>query len=269
MRIWYQYPAPLSPFRTVVLDLVTGAIDRVRRPDTEVIVQPAARGAKSTRVYALDLVTIHTAAEIVRALRKSEQEGFDGAVIGQSLDPGLFAAKEMLNIPVTGIGESAAHFASLWGETFGIVTIPTPPGYPPTKYPSIHQRNIQRYGLGSKLVASESLDMPLDEMTAQIQSGRHDLILTQFEAAARKCYERGAEVVIAADTIISVVLLKENFLVMPGTGVVVVDLVTSGIKMIESLVDLHRSLGVVRSRAGVYALPTGDDLASIGDSFDL
>ncbi|MCS7002079.1 MAG: aspartate/glutamate racemase family protein, partial [Dehalococcoidia bacterium] len=248
-----------------VFDLVRHAIDAARRPDTEVVVQPARRGAPSTRLYAMDWTNLLTAAEMVDALQGAEREGFDGAVIGQSLDPGLFVAKELLNVPVVGILEAATHFAALWGERFGVVTIPMPEGYPQAKYYANHQRNIARYGLDGKLAAMDTLAMPLETLTARIQAGQHDEILTRFDEAAQRCVARGADVVIAGDTIISVVLVKEQVL-SPGSYVVV-DLVSSGVKMAECLVDLRRAFGVVRSRAGVYASPSAEDRAAVRDAF--
>ncbi len=267
MKLWYQYPAPLSPFRSVVFQRVIEAIDLVRRPDTEVVVQPARAGAPKTALYAFELVNILTAAEVVAGLRRAESQGFDGAIIGQSLDPGLFAAKELLNIPVAGILESATHFASMWGERIGIVTIPPPAGFAPAKYQAYHRRNIERYGLGGKLAHVDHVNMNLDDLTAKIQAGDHDEIITKFGEAARRCLDHGAEAVIAGDTIISVVIVHERENVVAETGHVVVDLVTSGVKMAESLVDLHRALGIVRSRTGTYAQPGDADLATIDSAF--
>lgn len=269
MKIWYQYPAPITPFRSVVFQNVINAIDLVRRPDTEVVVQPATRGAPSTRLYALETVKLYTAIEMVSRLRTAQSEGYDGAVTGQSIDPGLMAAKETLDIPVVGLMESASHYAAMFGERFGLVTIPTPDGYAATKYPAEHQRAIHRYGLGSKLVGVEPMVMNLDQMTKDIQGGKHDEIVTKFQEAAQRLYDRGADVVIGGDTIISVVMVAERALVIPGTNQIVVDLITSAVKQVEGLVDLHRALGIVRSRAGQYGLPTPEDLDATVRTFGL
>ena len=267
MKLWYQYPAPLSPFRTAVFELVREAIDLARRPDTEVVVQPARRGAKSTGLYAFELVGLLTAIEVVERLRDAEREGYDGAIVGQSLDPGLDVAKELLDIPVVGILESAAHLAAMWGDRIGVVTIPPPEGSPPSKYQQYHRRNLERYGVGAKLAGFDHVRMPLADLTAQIQAGEHAEIVAQFHAAAERLHERGADVVIAGDTIISVVLVHERALRVPSTGQAIVDLIGSGVKMAETMVDLHRAYGIARSRGGGYARPSEDELGAIVDSF--
>jgi allantoin racemase len=267
MKLWYQYPAPLTPFRSVVFERVREAIDLARRPDTEVVIQPARRGAKSTGLYAFELVGLLTAAEVVERLRDAERDGYDGAIIGQSLDPGLDIAKELLDIPVVGLLESAAHLAAVWGDRIGVVTIPPPAGYPPAKYQNYHRRNIERAGLASKLVGFDHVRMPLAELTAKIQASDHDEVVTQFHEAARRLHERGADVIIAGDTIISVVLVHERALRVASTGQAIVDLITSAVKMAETMVDLHRALGIVRSRGGSFARPSADELRAIAESF--
>jgi Asp/Glu/hydantoin racemase len=48
--------------------------------------------------------------------------GFDAAVIACFGDPGLDAAKELLDVPVLGISEAAFHAACMLGRRFGVVS---------------------------------------------------------------------------------------------------------------------------------------------------
>ena len=48
--------------------------------------------------------------------------GYDAAVIACFGDPGLDAAKELLDVPVLGISEAAFHAAAMLGRHFGIVS---------------------------------------------------------------------------------------------------------------------------------------------------
>ncbi len=48
--------------------------------------------------------------------------GSDGYVIACFGDPGLDAARELVEVPVVGIAEAAMHVAVLSGRTFGVVT---------------------------------------------------------------------------------------------------------------------------------------------------
>lgn len=48
--------------------------------------------------------------------------GYDAAVIACFGDPGLDAAKELLDVPVLGISEAAFHAAAMLGRRFGVVS---------------------------------------------------------------------------------------------------------------------------------------------------
>src|SRR5580765_9111047 len=94
MKIWYQYPGPVSPFRKdVVFGAVTAVIDRVRRPDTEVEIVPTQRGivawSQWTTKYAQNLSN----QEIIDTVSQADGAGYDAAIIGISSDAGLQEAK--------------------------------------------------------------------------------------------------------------------------------------------------------------------------------
>jgi Asp/Glu/hydantoin racemase len=60
--------------------------------------------------------------QLLQRVIDAEAEGFDGAVIGCSSDPGLEDAKKLVNIPVTGPFEAYAHTAPAFGKTTIIAT---------------------------------------------------------------------------------------------------------------------------------------------------
>ncbi len=56
------------------------------------------------------------------AALSSHRGQYDAAVIACFGDPGLDAAKELLDVPVLGISEAAFHAASMLGRRFGVVS---------------------------------------------------------------------------------------------------------------------------------------------------
>lgn len=62
------------------------------------------------------------APEVIRLIRQAELDGYDGAVIACFGDPGLYAAREVVDIPVVGIAEAAMRTAGYLGRTYSIVT---------------------------------------------------------------------------------------------------------------------------------------------------
>lgn len=76
-------------------------------------------------------------------------KGCDAVIVGMSLDSGVWAAREFLNIPVIGMTEAALHMASLHGNrigllVFGSVTQP-------------YREMVEAYGYACKLGAIEAL----------------------------------------------------------------------------------------------------------------
>lgn len=270
MRIWYQYPGPVSPFRKdVVFKSVHGIADRVRRPDTEIEIFPTNRGATAYGAYTTKYTSNLSNQEIIDTISQAGDAGYDGAVIGVSGDSGLQEAKELLSIPVVGLTEALCHFMNLFGEGFGLVINPT-------KNASSRARGIQnrralvsRYSSLDRLIGIEEVDMPQERYLDDLNSKNHDEILTKFEEASRKLIDRGAEVVAGGDTILSMALVENNVFTIPGTGAVVADPITSAIKLIEVLVDIHKSFGIVRSRAGAYAGAPPEIIAAVRENFGI
>ena len=268
MKIWYQYPGPVSPFREgVVFGSVMSVLDSVRRPDTEVTIVPTARGITSWGDWWTDYVRKMSDQEIVDTVADAPDRGFDGAIIGMSSDPGLNEAKELLSIPVVGLMESAVHYATLWGETFGVVTNAFDEGAPMGKRYRHRRHLLETYGVYDQCVGMLPIDMPQPKYLADLADRNHDEILTRFEKLSRDLIAKGAEVIIAGDTVLSMAATEHGLYEIPGTGAPVVDLMTSAIKLIETLVDIHRVRGTVRSRAGAYAGPSRETVAKVRETF--
>ena len=270
MRIWYQYPGPVSPFREgVVFGSIRAVLDRVRRPDTEVTIVPTARGITSWGDWWTDYVRKLSDLEIVETVAGASEAGYDGAIIGMSSDPGLHEAKELLDIPVVGLMEAATHFATLWGERFGVITNAFDEGVPLGKRYRHRRQLLATYGVLDRCVGMLPIDMPQQKYLDDLAAQRHDEILMRFERRARQLIDEGAEVIIAGDTVLSMAVTGANLFEIPGTGAPIVDLMASAIKLVETLVDLHHAFGIVRSRAGAYAGPSKETITRVRETFGL
>lgn len=271
MRIWYQYPGPVSPFRKdVVFAAVHAVIDRVRRPDTQVDIIPTRRGLAAFNKFGTTYSTNLANQEIIDSVTHAAEQGYDAAIIGVSSDAGLKEAKELLPIPITGITESAVHYATHWGERFALICNPSSGT---TNARNRHLRNrtaqLTAYGVIDQCVDIVEMDMPQQEYLDDLANRRHDTILSTFEIQARRLIDEGADVIIAGDTILSMALAEHNMFEIPGTGAVVVDLISSAIKFTESLVDIKNAFGIVRSRAGSYTGAPPEIIAGVRETFGI
>ena len=60
---------------------------------------------------------------MLKNVHRAVREGFDAFLIGNIADPGLQEAREIADIPVLGLCESALHVACMMGASFSLVTI--------------------------------------------------------------------------------------------------------------------------------------------------
>ena len=83
---------------------------------------------------------------------EAEKSGIDAIVIESMGDTAVDACREVVQIPVVGLGQTAIHTAAMLGNRFGFITA----GHWQTV--SL-ERLVRRYGLIDKFASSKSLDL--------------------------------------------------------------------------------------------------------------
>lgn len=114
---------------------------------TEVCGATARFGADYVRSRADETIAAHA---VLDALAQ-HAGAFDAAVLAISLDSGLWAARQLLPVPVVGMTESALYLACQLAERVGVITsgIETTP---------LYLDLFQRYGVQSRIAALRTLD---------------------------------------------------------------------------------------------------------------
>lgn len=90
----------------------------VARPETEIVPATGRFGARYITTRAAAAIAGHAALDAFAR----EGQGADAVVIACFGDPGLFALRELANVPVIGMAEASCHMASTLGRKFSIVT---------------------------------------------------------------------------------------------------------------------------------------------------
>lgn len=104
-----------------VTDRIALAARAAASPGTEIIAVTAPFGA-SLVVTRADWLA---AASATLAALGAHRGAYDAAIIACFGDPGLEAAKELLDVPVLGIAEAAFHAAAMQGGRFGLIGFTT------------------------------------------------------------------------------------------------------------------------------------------------
>ncbi|MBN1682812.1 aspartate/glutamate racemase family protein [Candidatus Bathyarchaeota archaeon] len=171
-----------------------------------------------------------------KTILEAEKEGYDGIVIASFGDPGIEAAKEIVEIPVVGITESSYSLARLLCTKFLVVVsadtaVPRQVRYlKALGYPD-HQFDVRSIGLTIIDVMSDRMNIP--------------------EVLAKSCgpalKETGAELVVLGCSGFSGFRKDlEDLLQIP-----VIDPIIAGVNVCESLIRM----GLKQSKQATYKNP--------------
>lgn len=179
---------------------------------------------------------------LISDILQAEARGFDGATVGGHWDPGLWAAREVCTIPVSGPGEAAMLAAMTLGRRFAFLTVSE-------RYVPIIENNIRSYGLEGRAIAHRPVrrfEMTFDALERCIAEG-DDEFITGIEAAARDCVRDGADVVIVGGQLFGPAMEQHRFFPLPNSGVPLIEVSACGLKSLESMVTLKRHCGLQKS----------------------
>ena len=122
---------------------------------------------------------------ILEKIKNAEQEGYDAVVIDCFGDPGLDAAKELVEIPVLGANESSCHLAAQLAPAFSVLNV-----LPETEY--LVRDLVIKYGLLQHLASVVTIHVPVLEL----ESDPEKVIASMVKAAEKAVREDGASAIV-------------------------------------------------------------------------
>ncbi len=174
----------------------------------------------------------HIAIKLMMEKIPKIQKDYNAITIGCFYDPGLRELREILEIPVLGIGETSMAIASLLGHRFSIIV-------GRKKWIPKMSDNALIYGYNRKIASWVSLDMTVENFH---NKSREEIIEVIVDKSNKAIKEDLAEVIILGCAAIEGVtdVLQERL------GIPVIDPVAVTFKITESIVDLKQkmSLGI-------------------------
>lgn len=241
--------AEILPEFEVVLDGLEKLAHRVVQSDTEVAIRPIAKGSELPLNPYFEMLID---AQVVEGVIQAEQAGYDAAMIGCYLDPGLRESRCVTEFPVTGASQSAMILAQLLGGKFACVTVAD------IAIPRLEQ-NLRLYGLEDCAISYRPIrSIPLgwgELWPLMVDSYRNDggRLIEEFEKVALGCIADGADVIITGCAWMGPPLSLMGYRHVANTGVPVVDCAAAGLAMAETLARMREGLGVAKSQ-GVTSL---------------
>ncbi len=217
----------------------------VARPGTEVVLHGMHPDTYRTDYPGNDikyavLQALHAQQFLLGALA-AEEEGFDCYAIATMPDPMLEEARTLVEMPVIGCGESAMLAALPLGRRFAVMLFIT------EMAPRI-ERNAQRMGLAERFHSATDVGFTFHDVLRGFADPAP--LVARFRDAARSLIARGAEVLIAGEVPLGVLLANAG--VTEVDGVPIVDALAATVKAAETAVELRRASGHAPLRRGLF-----------------
>ncbi|MEJ0016052.1 MAG: aspartate/glutamate racemase family protein [Acetobacteraceae bacterium] len=254
MKLWYQSMTRQAEWGTYPR-VLRSILDKARDSETEIHVAGITEiGGIGDQYRYLEYLET---GEVLRNVNRAMQEGFDAFLIGNIADPGLQEAREIADIPVLGLCESALHVACMMGASFSLVTINE-------KFTPRIVENVRRYGLRERLAAVHRMQVErLTDLGAAFDDAQaRERIVAQFDQAARANAAAGAEVVIAAGGVVMALLAQAD--IHEAAGMPILNGITNLVKLGEMAVKTNRLMGGrFTSKRCTYAPPPPGQIAEL------
>ena len=181
----------------------------------------------------------------------AESQGYDAVFLSCQLDIGLYEARTLVDIPVTGTLESAALLCYTMGKHFTLLSVDYQNG-------EIQRTLLTTYGLSGNLKSIIPIGIDANDLYPGTTS--EDAIFERVHTAAKMARnEHRAEMIIPGCTLFGSLLTHRRDKVGDTLGIPVVDGMAAGFKLAEMRGDLYRA-GVLPavSRAGYFTKPPRD-----------
>ncbi len=212
---------------------IRDAVERVKRPDTEVTVVCVDRGPETIESSYDEAYAIPPTVERVQ---RALQEGYDAVVLACFCDAGVEAAREVASIPVVAMEEATFAVALTLGNKFSILTEKRP-------RVAMKELHVRRAGLLERLASIRPTGLSVADLDAKPGEVRR----VALELARTMVEEDGAEVIIMGCA--AMAGYAED--IERELGVPVLDPTAVAFKYAEMIVDL----GLRHSRVGLYHPP--------------
>jgi len=182
--------------------------------------------------------------QIVENAIRAEREGYDAVAISCFADPGLEAARSMVDIPVVSSCETALLVSSAVGRALGLLTLDE-------IFAGKLREMIRGYGYQDRVKIVAAMDPPINEHQIDRAFAGSPEFAKQFSLQAARLIAAGSDLIIPAEGVLNIALVRNEVHEIDGTPVL--DSYGSLLAFAQMLVHLRRRTGLSVGRRGAYA----------------
>jgi len=243
MKIWWQSSTAihrLHDYRNALTEHLNG----VKRRDTEVHVNGVDDGSMDLHYNAVVAINSYGPGGVLNKIIQAADQGYEAVAIGCFLDPAMQEAREVVPIPVFGLGETSMLTTCMYGHKFSGVAFHA-------KQAQYYDRKAFEYGLASRHVPFGDLGIDFNEVQKAFASPGQ--MTDTFIKEARRLAARGAEVILAACATVNAVIRREK--IFEVDGALVMDCNAVLLKTAEGMAELAQTVGLRQSQRLLYQRP--------------
>lgn len=243
MKIWWQSSTPihrLHDYRTTLSE----HLNSVKRPETDLHINGVDDGSMDLHYNAVVAMNSYGSGGVLNKIIQAADQGYDAVAIGCFLDPAMQEAREVVPIPIFGLGETCMLMACMYGHKFSGVAFHS-------KQSQYYDRKAFEYGLASRHIPFGNLGIDFNEVQ---NAFANPVEMTQtFVREARRLAAQGAEVILAACATVNAIIRREK--IHEVDGALILDCNAVLLKVTEGMAELGRSIGLHASQRLLYQSP--------------
>ena len=103
MKIWWQSSTPIHRLHDY-RNALSAHLESVKRPDTEIHISGVDDGSMDLHFNAVVAMNSYGPGGVLNKIIQAADQGYDAVAIGCFLDPAMQEAREVVSIPVFGLG---------------------------------------------------------------------------------------------------------------------------------------------------------------------
>jgi allantoin racemase len=242
--------------------LLSENFNRIKRDDTVIehkYVKCLKRATDTIVSYFIQL----NRTEIIQCFRSAAKEGYDGAMVACSGDPGVAEAQEIVDIPIVGPMEAAMFMACMYGPKFGILTVHE------RRWAEYCEELTVRSGIHSRLAGVQRISIPSTEAFTKGFMDK-EWMGRELKEKAGMLIDAGANSVVIGSAGLSTIAASAGITTLEDCGAPIFDCLSIGLKTLETRVDLVQKLHIPPvSRVGSHEQVKEEDIVRVNKLFGL
>ena len=248
MKIWWQSSTAihrLHDYRNTLTEHLNG----LKRPENEVHVNGVDDGSMDLHYNAVVAINSYGPGGVLNKIIQAADQGYDAVAIGCFLDPAMQEARELVRIPVLGLGETSMMMACMYGYKFSGVAFHA-------KQSQYYDRKAFEYGLAARHIPFGDLGIDFTEVQKAFTSPGQ--MTERFIQESRRLAKQGAEVILAACATVNAIIRREK--IYEVDGALIMDCNAVLLKTAEGMAELAQTAGLRHSQRLLYQAPNREAL---------